>query len=270
MDYRLYLSRLRSQAGAFQLSEYGSVLERGLEYPLVRLALPGRSWLVLTSGFHGEEQAGPLTIAEHLPQIAEAALALGVGLRIYPCINPSGFEAGTRYNASGERPNNDFLRYEVAPGVWKGELRPGEPFLSYRPHLDGPKETRALLADLEAHPAPRAALDLHQDNYMPRQATYAFVFGEGGHFLRLVRASSAQLKVAVHCAVDELHRTDRHGLVRFHDGSITDYFFRRGVTLAAALETTTRTPLSTCHAVNLIWILGLIELCALEAQPSQK
>jgi hypothetical protein len=38
-----------------------------------------------------------------------------VGLRIYPCINPSGFEAHIRYNLAGERPNNDFLRYETEP-----------------------------------------------------------------------------------------------------------------------------------------------------------
>ena len=31
---------------------------------------------------------------------------------------------------------------------------------------------------------------------------------------------------------------------------------------SAALETTTRTPLASCHAVNLIWIRGFIELAA--------
>ena len=48
--------------------------------------------------------------------------ARNVGLRIYP-INPSGFEAHTRYNVRRRRggPGNDFLRCEIAPGVWRGE-----------------------------------------------------------------------------------------------------------------------------------------------------
>jgi hypothetical protein len=33
-------------------------------------------------------------------------------------------------------------------------------------------------------------------------------------------------------------------LIELHDGSVTDYFFRRGVPYTAALETTTQTPLT--------------------------
>ena len=75
----------------------GRVMEAGKEYQLFRLTVPGSRWLVITSGFHGEEPAGPLTLAESFPEIAAYARARDVGLRVYPCINPSGFEVGTPY-----------------------------------------------------------------------------------------------------------------------------------------------------------------------------
>lgn len=263
VDYSEYLDALNAHASLAELSEYGAVREDGVSFPLVRLTLEGEPWVTITSGFHGEEPAGPLTFAALLPEVLAFARTRGVGLRIYPCVNPSGFERRTRYNASGERPNNDFLRYEVSPGVWKGELPHGEPYLRWRVHREGPKETRALVSELEAQEAPWAALDLHQDNYMERAATYAYVFGEQSLYLPLVRAASRHVKVAVRCAVDEWHRTDEAGLVRYHDGSVTDYFLRRGATVAAAVETTTRSALGASFEVNLVWIRGFIEYAAL-------
>ena len=62
----------------------------------------------------------------------------------------TGYDLGAaRYNRTGESPNNDFLRYEVAPGHWVGELAAGQRFLRWRLHHDSPKETRALLGELE-------------------------------------------------------------------------------------------------------------------------
>ncbi|MFO7567679.1 MAG: hypothetical protein R6X02_33870, partial [Enhygromyxa sp.] len=61
---------------------------------------------------------------------------------------------------------------------------------------------------------------------------------------------------------DELHRTNLSGLAVAHDGSVTDYFFRRGVPYCAAVKTTTRAPSLGCQRVNLVWIHGLIELAA--------
>jgi hypothetical protein len=134
---------------------YSTVVEAGREFPLLGLRLPGRHTVLLTAGFHGDEKAGPLTLLDHTRQIVAYAVERGVGLHMYPCINPSGFEAHTRYNLSGERPNNDFLRYELAPGVWAGERRVGQPYLNVTPVGDGaPKETVALTRQLAASPAP--------------------------------------------------------------------------------------------------------------------
>ncbi len=182
---------------------------------------------------------------------------------MYPCINPAGFEGRTRYNPSGEKPNNDLLRYEVAPGVWKGELTRGEQPLRWVVYDGGPKETRALRAELERGGVPDAALDIHQDHSLGGEAAYAYVFGERSRFLPFVAETERHLAVARDRLVDHEIRTDGDGLIEFHDGSVTDYYLRRGARFAAALETTTRTPHEVCARVNLIWIRGFIALAAL-------
>jgi hypothetical protein len=261
-NYEDYAHHIRGYDDVAEVNEYARIVEGGVEYPLFRLTLPGDRWLVITSGFHGEEPAGPLTLCQHFADIAAYAREREVGLRVYPCINPSGFEDGTRYNRSGEKPNNDFLRYETAPGVWKGELTRGEPFLRWALHDGGPKETRAVRVEISRFPAPAAALDIHQDNYLPGTATYAYTFGHRAAYRPFMKAASAYAQVIRDDKVDDHNRTDSDGLIEYHDGSITDFFMRSGVPYTAALETTTRTPLEACHAINLIWIRGFIDLVA--------
>jgi predicted deacylase len=262
LDYATLSQLFRQNAGTAHVYEYGSVEEGGRVYPLLALRTPGPRELVITSGFHGEEPAGPITLARHVRTIFDEATAAGVGLRIYPCINPSGFEHRHRYNVSGEKPNNDLLRYEVAPGVWKGELTPEERFLRWVVFDGGPKETRALRAELERHGTPHAALDLHQDYALAEARLYAYVFGERSRYLPLVADCERHLEIARRTQVDVGLHTDGDGLIEFHDGSVTDYYLRRGTPFAAALETTTRTPQELCERANLIWIRGFIELAA--------
>jgi predicted deacylase len=263
MDYPEYVERLRMNAQGARLERYGCVVEEGREYPLLSLHTEGRRRLVITSGFHGEEPSGPLTLMRRLPEVLAYARAQDVALDVFPCINPSGFEAGTRYNRSGEKPNNDFLRYEVAPGgAWKDQLADGEAFLRWELYDGGPKETRAVRTALHALPLPHAALDIHQDNYIPGSLTYAYVFGPSGPYLPLVEASARHAAVAASLAVDGPRVTDAHGLVRHHDGSVTDYYHRRGVPFTAALETTTRTPAGASEEVNMAWIRGFVDLAA--------
>src|SRR5206468_7556828 len=135
-------------------------------FPLLAAHSPGKRSAIITAGFHGDEKAGPLTLLDHVAEIVAYAVERDVALHIYPCINPSGFEAHTRYNLSGERPNNDFLRYEVEPGRWKGELSTGEPYLRWSPSRPAAKETAALRASLARLPMPNASLDLHQANFI--------------------------------------------------------------------------------------------------------
>jgi predicted deacylase len=256
--------------GSAQPFSYGTVQEDGRPFPLLGLRSPGRNTVLITAGFHGDEKAGPLTLVDHVAEVVAYAAARDVGLRIYPCINPSGFEAHIRYNLSGERPNNDFLRYEIAPGQWVGELRPGQPFLRMAPVAgdEVPKETAALARALDAEPPPFAALDLHQDNFIHAAWFYAYVFGDRTAYRPLLARSGALVPVLRSSIVDSGHepgtdvRADEEGFIIAHDGSITDRCHRQGVAYTAAIETTTETPAPVADEINLIWIKGFIDLAA--------
>jgi len=263
VDYQTYAARFLEHQGIVEVRRYGSVVEGPDTYDLLYAEVAGGRTLTITAGFHGDEVAGPLTLLEYLPDIAAYARERGVGLRLYPCLNPSGFTDNTRYNRSGEAPNNDLLRYEIAPGQWVDELAAGQEFLRFDLHRGGPKETRALVADIERMPPPDGALDLHQDPWLEGAVSYAYVFGPRPPYLPLVAAMDAVVPVAREVTVDDVGvHSDRDGLIELHDGSVTDYFFRRGVRFTAALETTTQTPLPQSHEVNLIWIRGFIDLVA--------
>jgi len=261
-----WMSSVPSPARAFT---YGVVTEGGDEYPLVGLSSPGARTALVTAGFHGDEKAGPLTLLEHAAELVDYAAARGVGLNIYPCVNPSGFQAHTRYNVTGERPNNDFLRYETTPGCWKGELRDGEAFLRFTAATDGiPKETAALGRELDRQPQPYAALDLHQDNFIHGPQFYAYVFGDRAAYRPMLARCGALVPVLRSTIVDSGHEpgsdvhADAEGFIICHDGSITDRFHRAGVPYTAAIETTTETPGPVADEINLIWIRGFIDLAA--------
>ena len=262
VDYRDYLDRLRRWESVAAFSQYGEVVERGQVYPLLCLQTPGSRELVITAGFHGEEPAGPLTLLTHFGQVADYAREHDVALRVFPCVNPSGFEGGHRYNASGEQPNNDFIRYELTPGEIVDEVSVGQPFHAWRDFYGSPKETLALHRELEKHAPPVGALDLHQDAWVKSACFYAYHFGPKAPYQALVKESLAYAKVAIHLAVHNLLRTDHFGLIVHHDGSNSDWFWRRGVPHVAVLETTTRNSLAACHSINLTWIRGLIRLVA--------
>jgi len=266
-----YAARWReSLRGVAEVADFGAVVEAGREYALLAAASPGAfdRWLFVTAGFHGDEKAGPLTLLEHAAALFAYAHARGVGLRLYPCVNPSGFEAHTRYNVGGERPNNDFLRYEVEPGAWRGELHEGETALSWKAYDGGPRETIALAREMERWPAPTAALDLHQDNFIHGHVFYSYVFGDRAPYRPLQARSGALLPVLRSCLVDSGYepgsdvRADAEGFIECHDGSITDHFHRAGVPYTAAIETTTDTPAALADEINLIWARGFVDLAS--------
>jgi Succinylglutamate desuccinylase / Aspartoacylase family len=262
MMFEDYAARFLRYARVATVRPFADVVEGGRRYPLLKAETPGSRRLIITAGFHGDETAGPLTLLEHFEEIVAYAKTRDVGLTVYPSLNPSGFEDLTRYNRSGEAPNNDFLRYEVEPGVWAGELTAGQTFLRHALFHEGPKETRALAAELETQPTPHAALDIHQDPYIKQPLSYAYNFGDSAAYRPFVAKTARLMHVARNEQVDDDVHTDEDGLIRLHDGSVTDYFWRRGVPYTVALETTTAAPLADCHAVNLLWIRGFIDLAA--------
>ncbi len=269
---------------------------RAGRWPLVRAssrALDEASRVVLVlAGLHGDEVAGPVTLVRHLDALIERAHARGVGVVVYPIANPSGFDAGTRYNVDHDRGsagNGDFLRYlhdddtivdEVAPGVaarwrWTSEL-----------HVPLPEETRALHELMRRDPLDRvvAAVDLHQDLLTEGlgPAAYAYAFGDTGAYRAIVDRvrelvpllARRSIGAGFGVEIDEHGRarqpvdaagtptSDDDGFLVRHDGSLTDLMHRLGVPFSVAVETTGATPLDVACEVNRAWLEGAIDLAA--------
>ncbi len=110
-------------------------------YPILALrrearnASPTRSRIYLSSGIHGDEPAGPLTIERLL---IDDLLPADCDVTIIPLINPTGFEAQTRENSLGHDLNRDF-RFPKNP------------------------ETSALKAFLEKQTPFDLSISLHED-----------------------------------------------------------------------------------------------------------
>lgn len=270
---------------------------RAGRWPLVRvasraLAEAERVVLVL-AGLHGDEVAGPLAVARELDSLVERTRAHGLGVIVYPLANPSGFDAGTRYNADHDRGsagNGDFLRYLRDDGSMIDEAEPSPAAARWRWSSELgvalPIETVALHDLLRCDPLDRvvAAIDLHQDLLTEGvgPASYAYTFGDTSAYRSIVDKVRALLPLLANCAIGagfgveiDAHgralqppidaRTpvsDADGFVLRHDGSLTDLLHRLGARYSVAVETTGATPLEVACRVNRVWLEGLVELAA--------
>jgi len=262
-----------------------AVQHRSQSYPFFHFASPADDTaadapvLLLTAGLHGDERAGPITLVRHAPAILERAQQSGLRLSVYPLVNPSGFDNNTRYNADGDRGeegNNDFLRYQLEDGSWRGDLGSGGDFRRWAWSCDPllgarlPQETALLHTLLRQQPLDRlvAALDLHQDCITPTDHPFAYhyAFGDLGRYVPIVRQVETLLPVARLRAIGAgqqfAMKTDKNGFLVRHDGTLTDLFHRLGARHSVAVETTGDTPLDVACEVNLLWVEGLIELVA--------
>ena len=96
-----------AQGGGWQMQELGPVLGHSLPLLRSRRGGAGAPRLLIASGFHGEEPAGPWGVIEFMRTLPEA-LAGQVDLSLLPLVNATGFAAGTRFNAQGENPNRGY------------------------------------------------------------------------------------------------------------------------------------------------------------------
>ncbi|MCP5156215.1 MAG: succinylglutamate desuccinylase/aspartoacylase family protein [Ectothiorhodospiraceae bacterium] len=251
--------------------------------------------LLVRAGVHGDERSGPVALARHLGAVVDAAHARGVRLICYPLGNPSGYQAGTRYNADrdpGPDGNNDFLRYRHPDGSIGASLAPGAAFDGFAwasvPELGLalPAETalmHALLARDPLHQI-RAALDLHQDHLTPGMppGAYHYAFGDLGRYRAVVERIRAHCPILAGHAVgagfgtridasgqvvgtpdaERAMTTDADGFIVRHDGTLSDLMHHLGVAHSVAAETSGATPLDVAVAVNRCWIEGLVALVA--------
>jgi hypothetical protein len=196
-----------------------------IKYPLIKLSKYSRNQpiLLITSGFHGDEIAGPLTILNKLEDIVKMGEEKNVGLIIFPSINPSGFDLRQRYNIMAKEtprknnknkklpakeipPNNDFLRY-VKNHKLLDDLRNSKKYdgwvYSTDPNIVGklPHETLRMHKQLEKMPIKnvRGHVDIHQDcfedeilEYQPvgkfadKMWTYVYIFDKKPTYKKII------------------------------------------------------------------------------------
>jgi protein MpaA len=122
---------------------------------------PGLAAIALSAGVHGDEPAGPWALLE---LVTRGLLDPRFSYRIWPCTNPTGFNAGARENAEGQDVNRTFGRGGSSP------------------------ESRAIVTanrDLKF----ALSIDLHED--CDATGFYCYEYGGGEHGRAVVAALDA-------------------------------------------------------------------------------
>ena len=243
------------------VTEYGRTRD-GL--PLLRASSPGEPWVLVLACLHGEETAGANTWGVVGADLFRYANTKGVGLRVYPCCNPHGYENNRRYGSDGRTATNAAFVYRLRDGSTRTAIKEGDDYAGF---ADRPLayETRLLLKDL-GKPAtlPAAIVDLHQDGEVAASGFYAYVFGDRAKYHSACDASSEFLPPVVGSEITAgqsipAGKTDEHGLVSLSDGAVTDVYFHLGVPWIATVETTIDSDPGKAIAVAATWVRAAID-----------
>ncbi len=219
-DLAAYHHALDAQAAAwgFAVTELGPVF--GERLPLLHRAAAQADAprLLIASGFHGEEAAGPWGVLAFMADLGH--LADRVHLTLLPLVNATGFALGQRFNALGQNPNRGYLPIDAA----------------YKPPVEGER----LLAQSErlVAAARDGVLACHEDVKTPFTYVYAFErrAAPGVFSQALVAAAGEHFKLHPDGEVDGAPISG--GVVfNHHDGSFESWLASGGVAVAACIET---------------------------------
>lgn len=179
----------------------------------------GAPRLLIASGFHGNESAGPWGLV-HWLRLAPDGLLDAVHLSLLPLVSATGFTAGRRLNALGQNPNRGH-------GGHRG---------AHQPSAEG--EVLQRHGDRLAAAARDGVLACHEDLMRPWAYVYSFELSpEPGPFSRrLVAAGARWFELPPDGDIDGC--TVRGGLIHNHfDGSFECWMTERGAAVAACIET---------------------------------
>lgn len=224
--------------------------------------------VAVIAGQHGEEQVGVAALCSRWQLLWGLAVKRRLHLRVYPCVNPEGFDRGQRYNYRGQSPTNAALEYEVAPSEWRGEVSTGQTWRATRNCARASDESRWLVNDLGKF-RPHYVLDLHQDSMTPPGGAFAYVFGERAPYAKIMEQSGA--KPMAHTLLQNESwteaapnlSTDGDGLASFQDGSVTAWAWLRGAKLAACLEVPTKGRFEDQVAITLGWVEAFLDAASM-------
>lgn len=226
-DWPRYRNRLEAlaQRRGYELIVLGTIYDEPLLMLRCGTEDPSAPRLLVSSGFHGEEPAGPWGVLEFL-EMADPRLLSRTRLTVLPLVNVTGFQAGTRFNACGENPNRGYR------GL------PGE-----NPSGEG----RLLLAygDLLQQASRDGLLTCHEDVLLSHGYVYSSerAATPGPFSQALLRVIAANFPVHPDGTVDGC--AVEGGIVFNHDdGSFESWLMQRGAARAACVETPGQHPIA--------------------------
>ena len=119
-SFNAVFARLKASLNSKAIWTAEKILSRkNRDYPLVKIVLgkgnPRR--VLISGGIHGDEPSGVETICSFLENNLYAKYLETWEFTLLPCINPSGYEAGTRNNWDDIDLNRVFKQSQVPPEV---------------------------------------------------------------------------------------------------------------------------------------------------------
>jgi hypothetical protein len=234
----------------------GAVVDESRSYPILACVTdvglaPGRPWVLISAGVHGDEIAGVATALEFLEARA-GRLSGAFRLVVLPCVNPTGFECNTLATADGANLNRLF-----GTGSRQPEIVALEAWLS--------DQDRPFLATFDLHeisPTYRGEGFVESDN--PR-ACYLYETQADPH-RRLGRALIDALPPSIEVCRDPFiyHDFNDQGVVPYPEacrnpiyaqGTTFDaYLHGRHTGHAFTLETPMGWPMEKRVRTQLIWL----------------
>lgn len=266
LTYPDFLNNLKNTISGVRWDRYGLVGANPLMAFSTSPWKPDNPFMyITTSSANGDQRLGPLTFLKFGQQVVDFAKVMNVNIRAYPCVNPSAWNGARKL----EKRPNAFLEYLVDPGEWKKGTRWDSQIQDFRIRPDLSDETRLLAVDLAMKSVPVASLDMHQDIEMGnRPLVYTYVFGPNKTMLlplmkRCEDFAFVGRRIPVNDFAGGTVKTDEHGFATAPaDGSVQDYFFRRGAQFSVTVETSPALPPPAVYGVNLTWLMGLVRICA--------
>lgn len=207
-----------ARARGFLPDTLGQALGHGITW-WQRAAPDDAPRLLIASGFHGNESAGPWGLVHWLRLVPDALLD-AARLSLLPLVSATGFSAGRRLNALGQNPNRGHGRHAGA----------------HAPSAEG--EVLHRHADRLAAAARDGVLACHEDLARPWAYVYSFEpQPDPGLFSRRLAAAGARwFSLAPDGDIDGC--AVRDGLIHNHfDGSFECWMTERGAAVAACIET---------------------------------
>ena len=187
------------------------------------------------AGVHGDEPAGVLALCDFVRALDESAeRGHGYELHVYPLVNPTGFEDGTRHSRSGKDLNREF---------WLGSAEPEVALI----------EKEILRERYDGY------ISLHSDD--TSEGFYAFARGSTltEHLLRpALAAAEAALPLDRRSEIDGFHA--EQGIIHTaYDGILSAPPGTRPQPFEVILESPTDAPM---HLQRAAFVRALVEILA--------